>query len=40
MIPAEKRAALVPFVKQVRVRPAAHRGELVKDRVRVVPIER
>jgi DNA invertase Pin-like site-specific DNA recombinase len=39
MTPAEKRAALAPFVKQVRVRPAARPGEPVKDRVRVVPYE-
>lgn len=38
MTPAEKRAALTPFVKQVRVRPAAYPGEKVKDRVRVVPL--
>lgn len=37
MTPAEKRAALWPFVKQTRVRPAAYKGEPVSDRVRVVP---
>jgi site-specific DNA recombinase len=39
MTPAEKRAALTPFVKQVRVRPAAYPGEKIKDRVEVVPVE-
>lgn len=39
MLPAERRAALAPFVKQVRVRPAAYPGEKVADRVRVVPVE-
>lgn len=39
MTPAEKRSALAPFVKQVRVRPAAYKGEAVKDRVEVSPID-
>lgn len=37
MTPAEKRAALAPFVRQVRVRPALYAGQKVKDRVEVVP---
>lgn len=39
MTPAEKRAALTPFVRQVRVRPAAYPGEKVKNRVEVVPVD-
>lgn len=37
MTPTEKRAALAPFVVQVRVRPAAYPGQPVRDRVRVLP---
>lgn len=39
MTPAEKRAALTPFVRQVRVRPGAYRDQPVKDRVQVVPVD-
>lgn len=37
MTASEKRAALAPFVKQVRVRPAHRPCEPVKDRVQVIP---
>jgi hypothetical protein len=39
MTRSEKRAALAPFVKQVRARPAAYPGEEVGDRVRAVPVD-
>lgn len=39
MTPAEKRAALAPFVRQVRARPAARCGEPTSDRVTVVAHE-
>ena len=39
MTSSEKRAALAPFVRQVRVRPAGHAGEPLKDRVQVIPPE-